>query len=160
MRDVLTITHLTLHEAMRRRILIAALICGAAFLTLYAVGLGFVVREELGKESMTLIERRVILNIFTLAGLYAANMLIIMTAVLLPVDTLSGEIGSGVIQTLAAKPIRRRASAGVSTMSPPSAGPSIRWKVGFDGRSPESDAETSASSVSFSLVIWTMTNCM
>jgi ABC-type transport system involved in multi-copper enzyme maturation permease subunit len=107
MHDVLTITHLTLHEALRRRILTAALIIGAAFLALYAVGLGFMLREELGKESMTLIERRVILNIFTLAGLYAANMLIIMTAVLLPVDTLSGEIGSGVIQTLAAKPIRR-----------------------------------------------------
>jgi len=30
-----------------------------------------------------------------------------ITAVLLPVDTLSGEIASGVIQTLAAKPIRR-----------------------------------------------------
>jgi len=31
----------------------------------------------------------------------------VITAVLLPVDTLSGEIASGVIQTLAAKPIRR-----------------------------------------------------
>src|SRR5690349_9198191 len=31
-----------------------------------------------------------------------------MAAVLLPIDTLSGEIGSGVIQTLAVRPIRRR----------------------------------------------------
>ena len=30
-----------------------------------------------------------------------------MTAVLLPVDTLSGEIASGVVQTLASKPVRR-----------------------------------------------------
>jgi len=43
----------------------------------------------------------------TLAGLYATNFLMVMTAVLLPVDTLSGEISSGVIQTLAAKPIGR-----------------------------------------------------
>lgn len=107
MRDILTIAQITLHEALRRRILLAALICGAAFLALYGVGLGFMIRETRG-ESMTLIEQRVVLNIFTLAGLYAANMLIIMTAVLLPVDTLSGEIGSGVIQTLASKPIRRR----------------------------------------------------
>jgi ABC-type transport system involved in multi-copper enzyme maturation permease subunit len=50
----------------------------------------------------------VILNVITLAGLYAANFLVVMIAVLLPLDTLSGEIQSGVIQTLAAKPIRRR----------------------------------------------------
>jgi Cu-processing system permease protein len=107
MRDLLTITHLTLHEAMRRRILTAALICGAAFLALFGVGLFFMLREITSNASMTAIERRVTLNILTLAGLYAANMLMIMTAVLLPVDTLSGEIDSGVIQTLAAKPIRR-----------------------------------------------------
>jgi len=47
------------------------------------------------------------LNFLTLAGLYAVNFLLVMTAVLLPVDTLSGEIASGVIQTVAAKPIRR-----------------------------------------------------
>ena len=108
MRDLLTITHLTLHEAMRRRILTAALICGAAFLALFATGLYFIMREVWSHGKMTLIERRVMLNVLTLAGLYAANLLVVMTAVLLPVDTLSGEIGSGVMQTLAAKPIRRR----------------------------------------------------
>jgi Cu-processing system permease protein len=49
----------------------------------------------------------VTLNAITLAGLYAANLLVVMSAVLLPVDTLAGEIASGSIQTLAAKPIRR-----------------------------------------------------
>jgi len=44
-RNVLTIAHLTLHEALRRRILLAALVCAAAFLALFAVGLHFVVRE-------------------------------------------------------------------------------------------------------------------
>jgi ABC-type transport system involved in multi-copper enzyme maturation permease subunit len=106
---VLTIARLTLHEALRRRILTAALIAGAAFLTLYGLGLHFMVRAELESHaSMTLIERRVFLNIMTLAGLYAANLLTVMTAVLLPVDTLSGEIASGVIQTVAVRPIRRR----------------------------------------------------
>ena len=105
----LAIARLTLHEAARRRILVAALIAGAAFLVLYGVGLHFILREDgSSRSSMTLIERRVFLNIMTLAGLYAANLLTIMTAVLLPVDTLSGEIGSGVIQTLAVRPIRRR----------------------------------------------------
>jgi hypothetical protein len=56
---------------------------------------------------MSVMERRIMLNVLTLAGLYAASRLVVMVAVLLPVDTLSGEISSGVIQTVAAKPIRR-----------------------------------------------------
>jgi ABC-type transport system involved in multi-copper enzyme maturation permease subunit len=47
------------------------------------------------------------LIVLTLAGLYATNFLTLMTAVMLPVDTLSGEIASGVAQTVASKPIRR-----------------------------------------------------
>jgi ABC-type transport system involved in multi-copper enzyme maturation permease subunit len=105
MRDVLTIARLTLQEAARRRIFVAALIAGLAFLTLYGLGIHFILREGTGK--MTLLERRVFLNVLTLAGLYAASLLTTMTAVLLPVDTLSGEIASGVIQTVAVRPIRR-----------------------------------------------------
>jgi ABC-type transport system involved in multi-copper enzyme maturation permease subunit len=45
--------------------------------------------------------------ILTIMGLYAANFLSILFAVLLPVDTLSGEIDSGVMQTVASKPVRR-----------------------------------------------------
>jgi Cu-processing system permease protein len=105
---LLTIARLTLHEAVRKRILTAALIAGAGFLIFYGLGLHFMLREVAKNASMTLIERRVFLNVLTLAGLYAANLLTVMTAVLLPVDTLSGEIASGVAQTLAVRPIRRR----------------------------------------------------
>jgi ABC-type transport system involved in multi-copper enzyme maturation permease subunit len=105
---LLVVTGLTLREAARRRILLAALIAGAAFLTLFGLGLFFVVRDVASNATMSLIERRVLLNVLTLAGLYAANLLTVMTAVLLPVDTLSGEISSGVMQTLAVRPIRRR----------------------------------------------------
>lgn len=108
MRDLLTITRLTLHEAMRRRILLAALVGGGAFLVLFAVGFHFIVREAGESTRTSALERRAMLTVLTLAGLYATNFLMIMTAVLLPLDTLSGEIQSGVIQTLAAKPIRRR----------------------------------------------------
>ena len=107
MNRILTITHLTLHEALKRRILLAALIGGAAFLTLYAVGFHFVARSAEKQGGLSLIERRVILTMFTLAGLYVVNFLLIISAVLLPVDTLSGEIASGVMQTLASKPVRR-----------------------------------------------------
>jgi len=92
---------------MRRRVLTAALICGAAFLALFAIGLHFIL-GDVAKHPITLVERRVMLNALTLAGLFAASRLVVITAVLLPVDTLSGEIASGVIQTVASKPIRRR----------------------------------------------------
>ncbi|HET9951324.1 MAG TPA: ABC transporter permease [Candidatus Eisenbacteria bacterium] len=105
---IFTIAHLTLYEALRRRILLAALLAGAAFLVLYGIGLVAMVRDLGGDPKITLIEKRVALNMLTLAGLYAANLLVILMAVLLPVDTLSGEIGSGVIQTVAVRPIRRR----------------------------------------------------
>jgi Cu-processing system permease protein len=107
MRRLLTVAHLTLHEAIRRRILLAALVCGAAFLVLYGTGFHFVERDLRQHAAMPLLERRMALNLFVLAGLFDVNFLSIMTAVLLPVDTLSGEIASGVMQTLASKPIRR-----------------------------------------------------
>ena len=107
MRSLLVVTHLTLHEAARRRVLTAALICGVAFLALYATGLHFIVADRSRHGSPNLIERRVILNFLTLAGLYAVNLLALMSAVLLPLDTLSGEIGSGVVQTVASKPVSR-----------------------------------------------------
>jgi ABC-type transport system involved in multi-copper enzyme maturation permease subunit len=50
---------------------------------------------------------RLQLQTMTLAGLYVVNFLVVVFAVVLPVDTLSGEIASGVIQTLASKPIGR-----------------------------------------------------
>jgi ABC-type transport system involved in multi-copper enzyme maturation permease subunit len=103
---ILTIAGLTLHEAARRRILTAAFVCGAAFLALYATGAHFMARD-FARHETSLIERHMFMTFLTLAGLYAVNFLTVMTAVLLPVDTLSGEIASGVMQTLVSKPIRR-----------------------------------------------------
>lgn len=107
MRRLAVMIQLTLHEAMRRRVLVAALLGGVAFLALYATGFHFIARDLARNTRMTLIEKRVALNALTLAGLYAVNLLSVMSAVLLPVDTLSGEIASGSMQALAAKPVRR-----------------------------------------------------
>jgi Cu-processing system permease protein len=107
MGRLLVVAHLTLHEALRRRVLLAALLGGAAFLVLYAIGFHFIVRDMGGEAKTTLVEKRMALTALTLAGLYAVNLLSVMSAVLLPVDAVSGEIASGSIQTLAAKPVRR-----------------------------------------------------
>ena len=105
-RGIVTIAQLTLAEAARRRILLAALICGLGFLALYATGV-FFINRAFEKENASLLERRMFITMLSLAGLYAVNFLTVMTSVLLPVDTLSGEISSGVMQTLASKPVRR-----------------------------------------------------
>lgn len=107
MNALLTIVHMTLHEALRRKILVAALLCGLAFLALFATGMHFALADFDSGSGNTAIERRLMTNFLTLAGLYAVNFLVVMTAVLLPVDTLSGEIASGVVQTVASKPVRR-----------------------------------------------------
>jgi Cu-processing system permease protein len=107
-RGFLTIARLTVHEAVRRRILHAALVCGAAFLVLYGIGFHFVERDLRQHGGvMSMLQRAMMLNFFALAGLYAVDFLCVATSVLLPVDSVSGEIASGVMQTLAAKPVRR-----------------------------------------------------
>lgn len=107
MRGLLTICHLTLSEARRRRIVTAALICAAAFLTVFSTAMFFSYAEIARDSKTSVVQRQATLTILTLLGLFAANFLSALLAVLLPVDALSGEIDSGVMQTLAAKPIRR-----------------------------------------------------
>jgi len=105
MSSVLIIAHLTLAEARRRRIVTAALLCALAVLAVFTTGVFFTRGEQ--SRPVSFVERQVFFTFLTLAGLYAANFLSVIFAVLLPVDSLSGEIDSGVMQTLAVKPIRR-----------------------------------------------------
>jgi ABC-type transport system involved in multi-copper enzyme maturation permease subunit len=106
-RHVLTIAHLTLAEARRRRIVLAALICALAFLAVFAVALVFAHRDLLANPGTSFLERQATLTGLTIVAFFAANFLSVVLAVVLPVDTLSGEIESGVIQTIAAKPVSR-----------------------------------------------------
>ena len=110
MRAVLTIAHLTLAEARRRRILAAALILGAAFVLLFALGFHFIARD-VRAHTPSAAQQGLVLSFIVMAALYAANFLIVMTSVLVTVDTLSGEIGSGVIEALCTKPVPRWAVA-------------------------------------------------
>jgi ABC-type transport system involved in multi-copper enzyme maturation permease subunit len=109
-RGTLTIAYLTWIEARRRRIVLAAVLGGLAFLVIYGVALFFIDRAVsvgLSSGTASLVQTRIGYQFMTLAGLYVVNFLTIAVAIMLAVDTLSGEISSGVMQTLAAKPIRR-----------------------------------------------------
>ena len=102
-----TITGLTLLEARRRRISLAALVGGLALVFIFGIAVYVIHRESVALHR-PLVQARIQLEMLTLAGLYAANFLIVAAAILLPLDTLSGEIASGVIETVASKPISRR----------------------------------------------------
>ena len=106
MPSILTIAHLTLYDARRRKILTAAALCAAVFLAVFTTAIAFATRELMEKPP-SFIERQATFAVFSILGLYAANFLSVLLAALLPVDALSGEIDSGVMQTLASKPIRR-----------------------------------------------------
>lgn len=103
------ITRLTLIEALRRRILLAALVLGIAFLILYGVGFYIMQNEVRPVQSspITNLQRSGFLSFLAMAGLYAVNFLTIAMGALVSADTLAGEINSGTIQVLATKPIRR-----------------------------------------------------
>jgi Cu-processing system permease protein len=114
MRGTLLIARLTWLETRRRKIALAALICGLLFLAVYGTAMYFGFRiaragGPLGDSPPDPVGMRVAATILTVAGLYVVNFLVNAVAILLPIDSLSGEIGSGVIQTLASKPVDRAA---------------------------------------------------
>ncbi len=106
---ILILAQLTIKEAVRRRILLAALLLGVAFLLVYGIGLYFMVGEfgrNFEGQTRDLI-RQGFFNFVALAGIYAVNFLAIAMGALLSADTLAGEISSGTSQAIVTKPVRR-----------------------------------------------------
>ncbi|MDX1437441.1 MAG: ABC transporter permease [Anaerolineales bacterium] len=111
MTSIGVIARLTFHEARRSRILLAAILLSVIFLLIYGLGFNFI-QEEITTEArrgqgVGILEQSEIYNFLTMAGLYVVNFLAVMMTVLTSVGTLSGEIASGTIHSIAAKPLRR-----------------------------------------------------
>lgn len=118
---ILTMAQLTFHEARRRKIVAVGLVMGLAFLALFALAFAYLANDlrtlpsnasspfSAPGASLQMREQGILifLEFFTFAGLYAVNFLVVMMSILTPVDTLSGEIASGAIQSLVTKPMRR-----------------------------------------------------
>jgi hypothetical protein len=103
------ILRLTFLESVRRRIALAAFVLGILFLILFGFGFHFAFKSTLRAHDMpggTMIQNQVF-NFLSTAGLYAVNFLTIAMGALVSADTLAGEISSGTIQTIVAKPLRR-----------------------------------------------------
>jgi len=114
MSTIWILAKLTFREAIRRRILLAGLVLGIAFLVIYSTGLHFILGQILAdtaanmpSQSAANVINTESMNGFLMAGLYAVTFLSIAMAALLAADTLAGEINSGTIQTIVTKPIRR-----------------------------------------------------
>lgn len=102
------IARLTFKEAARRKIVLGALLLGLVFLGVYGAGLYFTNQDMLHSPrppSATI--RNQAYNFLMLSGLYVVNFLLVVMAVLTSIDAVAGEIASGTIHALAAKPIRR-----------------------------------------------------
>ena len=108
MRAIFVIAHLTWVEARRRRVVLAALLGALLLIAVFAI-VAVSVGHAHAHQLAVGLQRQMQLQTLALAGLYAANFLIVALAIMLPVDTLSGEIYAGILQTVVAKPIRRAA---------------------------------------------------
>ena len=103
------ILRLTFLESVRRRIALAAFVLGILFLILFGFGFHFAYKSTLQANNTPggMMIRNQVFNFLSTAGLYAVNFLTIAMGALVSADTLAGEISSGTIQTIAAKPLRR-----------------------------------------------------
>ncbi len=106
MNTIMTITWLTFHEARRRRMVLAALVMGLAFLLLFALGFWLINREMI-RENTPQLALEQFHSFLLVAGLYVVHFLTIMLAIFSSVDTISGEIASHTIHALVTKPVRR-----------------------------------------------------
>ncbi|MBN1934979.1 MAG: ABC transporter permease subunit [Anaerolineae bacterium] len=102
------IARLTFKEAVRRKIVLCALLLGLVFLGVYGAGLYFTHHDMMrATRPPSAMIRNQMYNFLMLSGLYVVNFLLVVMAVLTSIDTVAGEIASGTIHALAAKPIRR-----------------------------------------------------
>jgi ABC-type transport system involved in multi-copper enzyme maturation permease subunit len=111
MKKIWILARMTFRETLRKRIVLTGLVLGLIFLTVFNIGFHTIASNAFNEENPNELLGRVIIaeatNMLLLAGLYAVTFLSAAMGALLGADTISGEILSGTIQTIATKPVRR-----------------------------------------------------
>lgn len=102
-----TLALMTLYEAGRRRLAATSLVLATACLVLFGLGLHVIHGDVMRSVALSPLRRSMALNMAFVSALYVANLLIVMTSILIPIETLAGEIASGALQTIATKPLSR-----------------------------------------------------
>jgi Cu-processing system permease protein len=106
---VLQIARFTLQEAVSRRLILAGVLISLGYIGLFALGFHFAYDKSL--ETTTSAEARLSLGVafatLTLFGVYVVNYLASFLALFLSVAAVSGEIDSGTLHAVLARPLRR-----------------------------------------------------
>jgi Cu-processing system permease protein len=105
----LTIARFTIHEAISRRLVLAAVVLSLVFLGLYAFGFSLMYSMAPPFRSRTVNQNEIATagTILTVLGLYAVHFLSSFVALFLTVGAISSEIDSGTLHAVLARPIRR-----------------------------------------------------
>jgi len=106
--NVITMARFTFHEALRKKVLLAAVLLSLAFLALYTVGFYYYMRESAkfasGRPTDVLVRDY---GMLVMMGLYVVNFSGGLLSIFTAVGTISGEIESGTLHCIVPKPIRR-----------------------------------------------------
>src|SRR5579864_268395 len=106
---VLQIARFTLQEAISRRLILAGVLISIGFIGLFSLGFHFAYDKSI--ENSRSAEARLALGvafaILTLFGVYVVNYLASFLALFLSVASISGEIDSGTLHAVLARPLRR-----------------------------------------------------
>jgi Cu-processing system permease protein len=106
---VLQIARFTLQEAVSRRLILAGVLISLGYIGLFAVGFHFAYDRSL--ETTVSAESRLTLGVafatLTLFGVYVVNYLASFLALFLSVAAISGEVDSGTLHAVLARPLRR-----------------------------------------------------
>jgi ABC-type transport system involved in multi-copper enzyme maturation permease subunit len=108
--NALTIARFTIHEAVSRKLVLAALVLSGIFLGLFALGFFLLYGMAVDQVEERPAASRVLVlapGMLTVLGLYAVHFLSSFLALFLTVNAVSGEIDSGTLHAVLARPIRR-----------------------------------------------------
>ena len=107
---LLTIARFTIHEAISRRLVLAGALVSLAFIGLFALGFSFLYGRALEQVAARPTDYTLLIfagTVQTALGLYAVHFLSSFLALFLSVGAISGEIDSGTLHAVLARPIRR-----------------------------------------------------
>lgn len=112
MRNILLVAELTLREAVRKRLVITLLVLTALFVGFYLYGVHLLHLQLTARAADLGFDRPLrsagtIYATTALFGMYLVNFLASLMAVLSAVGSISGDIESGVMQSVAYRPLRR-----------------------------------------------------
>jgi len=103
----LAVTRTTVQEAVSRRLVVFGLVLTAAFVALFALGFWFLYSEVVQASAADRLAQVFAGALLTVLGLYVASFMGSFLALLVSAGAVSGEIDSGTVQVVLARPLRR-----------------------------------------------------